>query len=297
MPPMTDAHVHFFTTADLRRVAGALPYSLPEPHPLTRYLDGLIAAGCDVDLLNNVHLSILPDSENVFESFDELARLQDSNPEKYGKIRIIGTILADPAYADAARLAHPQVKGVRIVLHDAKPEQIGARDFCDAAWLDMYARLRADQHVHVYAQDPTVNLQILRRLPESVSVGIDHLGTCQPARGVDDPDYVALLLEARARGNVFFKGPGYRTANRAAEVAPFAARIAELVGPDKLILQASDAPHVGKDQDGTPFQDLFTPRTALDFSTRLAGLVADGNDASTRLLLNGAAATTFHLHQ
>ena len=43
---------------NLRRVAGSLPYALPEPHPLTAYLDTLIDAGIAPTLHNNVHLSI-----------------------------------------------------------------------------------------------------------------------------------------------------------------------------------------------------------------------------------------------
>ena len=79
-----DSHVHFYTSQDLRRVAGSLPYALPEPHPLTTYLDTLIDAGIAPTFLNNVHLSILPDSENVFASFDELKHLQAANPLRYG---------------------------------------------------------------------------------------------------------------------------------------------------------------------------------------------------------------------
>ena len=74
----TDCHVHFFTSQDLLRVSAALPYALPAPHSLTVYLDNLIDAGIAPRLINNVHLSILPDSENVFASFDELKSLQPS---------------------------------------------------------------------------------------------------------------------------------------------------------------------------------------------------------------------------
>lgn len=79
-------------------MAGSLPYTLPEPHPLTAYLDTLIDAGIAPTLLNNVHLSILPDSENVFASFDELRKLQAADPLRYGDVKLVGTIKAEPAY-------------------------------------------------------------------------------------------------------------------------------------------------------------------------------------------------------
>src|SRR5690606_16320814 len=129
-----DSHVHFYTEADLANVQGKLPYSMPKPHSLTDYLGQLQRSGFVPRFLNNVHLSILPDSENVFASFEELKVLQAGNPAVYGAIRLVGTIKADPQYATDVRLGHPQVAGVRIVLHDAKPESIGTGAYSGAVW-------------------------------------------------------------------------------------------------------------------------------------------------------------------
>jgi predicted TIM-barrel fold metal-dependent hydrolase len=291
--PRTDAHVHFYTARDLARVGGGLPYALPAPHPLGAYLDTLIDAGVTPTLLNNVHLSILPDSENVFASFDELAGLQQRNPLRYGSVRLVGTILAAPLYANAERLAHPQVQGVRIVLHDAVPEAVGDDAYADADWQQLFARLRPDQHVHVYAQEAEVNLKVLRQLPERIPVLIDHLGTCCPERGVDEPAFTALLREAEKRGNVYFKGPGYRTAIDVADALPFAVRIAERVGAHRLLLEASDAPHVGGDREGRAYADHFTPLAAFDFVTRLARATAARTGTTADALLRGASAEIF----
>jgi predicted TIM-barrel fold metal-dependent hydrolase len=291
--PRIDAHVHFYTASDLARVGGGLPYALPAPHPLSAYLDTLIDAGMTPSLLNNVHLSILPDSGNVFASFDELAGLQERDPLRYGSVRLVGTILADPFYANADRLAHPQVQGIRIVLHDAAPEAVGDDAYADVDWQQLFARLRPDQHVHVYAQEPAVNLKVLRQLPERVPVLIDHLGTCHPERGVDDPAFAALLREARARGNVYFKGPGYRTAIDVAAALPFAVRIAERVGAHRLLLEASDAPHVGGDREGRAYADHFTPLAAFDFVARLARATAARTSIAPDALLRGASAEIF----
>ncbi|SDE83629.1 amidohydrolase family protein [Limimaricola pyoseonensis] len=290
---MIDAHVHFYTARDLARVAGGLPYALPQPHPLTGYLDRLIDAGRKPRLINNVHLSILPDSENVFAGFDELAALQARDPARYGGIAGIGTILADPAYATAARLAHPQVKGIRMVLHDRAPESVGAGAYSGAAWRELYARLRPDQHLHVYAQDPATTLEVMAQLPEEVPLVIDHLGTCRPERGTDDPAFLKLLATAKARGNTWFKGPGYRTSTDAAVVAAFAGRIIDTLGPGRLVLGASDAPHVGADHDGRPFAESYTPLGALDFAADVAARVARATGIAAETLLSGAAAEMF----
>lgn len=293
---LVDSHVHLYSQADLDRVAGGLPYALPAPHPLQFYLDLLIDAGFKPDLVNNVHLSILPDSENVFSSFAELDALKDRDPVKYGGVTLVGTILATPAYTTVERLAHPQVKGIRIVLHNARPEAVSESAYATEDWAAMFARLRSDQHCHVYAQDPGVNLKVLRQIPTHVPVIIDHLGSCQPERGADTSIYTELLQEAASRCNVWFKGPGYRTSTDTSRTADFATRIVQALGANKLILEASDAPHVGEDQTGRAYADLFTTQSALQFTSDLASLVAVRTGTSSQALLHGACGTIFNQH-
>lgn len=292
-----DTHVHFYTRDDLARVAGNLPYALPAPHPLTSYLDRLIVLGLTPCAINNVHLSILPDSENVFASFAELESLKTQNPERYGHIELVGTILADPAYATAGRLAHPQIKGIRIVLHDATADSVGDQAYATPDWQQLYNRLRPDQHVHIYAKSAAVNLKVLRQVPTHVVVMLDHLGTCHPELGADDADFSALLREARRRGNVYFKGPGYRTSIDAAIAAPFAARIVREVGDDRLILEATDAPHVGKDNDSNVYADHFTPAKSFEFVRNLARLTAEQTGVAPDVLLRGQASILFTVPQ
>lgn len=289
MKKIIDTHVHFYTGEDLARIGGNLPYSLPAPHPLKSYLDDLIDQGRKPALINHVHISILPDSENVFRSFEELAELQRQNPARYGGIELVGTIKADPHYATRERLSHPQVKGVRVVLHDTPAEAISDGQYKTAEWQALYARLRPDQHVHVYAKSPAANLKVLRQIPPHISVAIDHLGTCYPENGVQDADFQALLAEAKQRGNVWFKGPGYRTDIAPEAVAPFATEILRQVGADKLVLEASDAPHVGKDDAGRIYADHFTAASAFDFTHAVAEATARETDVDAAALLHGHA--------
>jgi predicted TIM-barrel fold metal-dependent hydrolase len=291
MLPLTeriDSHVHFYTSEDLRRVAGSLPYTLPEPHPLTAYLDTLIDAGITPTLLNNVHLSILPDSENVFASFDELKQLQAINPQRYGNVKLVGTIKADPAYATQERLAHPQVIGARIVLHDARPETVSATCFSDESWSALYARLSPHQHLHIYAKEAETNLRVLRQIPRDVRVIIDHLGTCHYERDVIEPAYITLLAEASERGNVWFKGPGYRTSVDPEKTAGFVKQIVGMVGADKLILEATDAPHVGTDNQRSPYSKCFDSGKAFKFVDAVAQHVSKQTKIPVEQLLRGA---------
>ncbi|MHA6195408.1 amidohydrolase family protein [Pseudomonas wadenswilerensis] len=290
---LIDSHVHFFTQEDLKALGDDLPYELPAANPLKDYLDALSGKGLSPVLLNNVHLSILPDSENVFASFKQLEALQRANPGQYEHIALVGTIKADPLYANAQRLGHPQVIGVRIVLHDAPPASVATDTYATPAWQALYQRLAAHQHVHVYAQDAATNLRVLQQIPASVRVVIDHLGTCHASRGADDGAFLQLLEAARQRGNVWFKGPGYRTSTVVAEVAPFAQRIVETLGADRLLLQASDAPHVGADPTGNAYAGHFDPVSAFDFVRQLAETVARRTNVSAETLLNGAVATLF----
>ncbi|MFK0092342.1 amidohydrolase family protein [Pseudomonas sp. NPDC090592] len=282
-----DSHVHFYTSADLERVSGGLPYQLPAPHPLTEYLDRLIESGVTPVMLNNVHLSILPDSENVFASFSELARLQDQNPARYGMIKLVGTIKADPEYATVERLSHPQIVGVRIVLHDARPDTVVGGQFSSAAWLELYARLRVNQHVHIYAKEAETGHRVLQQVPENVRVVIDHLGSCHSERGAEEPAYLKLLAEAKRRGNVWFKGPGYRTDTDPLETAKFVSRIVREVGCDRILLEATDAPHVGMSNSGEVYKDLFDVAKAYSFVDEVARSACLSAGLSERHLLQG----------
>nr|WP_315435334.1 amidohydrolase family protein [uncultured Pseudomonas sp.] len=285
----TDSHVHFFTSQDLRRVSAALPYALPEPHSLTAYLDNLMAAGIAPTLINNVHLSILPDSENVFASFDELKNLQAADPQRYGGVRLVGTIKADPAYATKERLSHPQVIGVRIVLHDARPQTVSPTQFSDEQWLAFYQRLQPHQHLHIYAKEAETNLRVLRQIPGDVRVIIDHLGTCHPERGITEPAWIALLAEASVRGNVCFKGPGYRTNSQPEETARFVTQIVRAVGADKILLEATDAPHVGTDNEGVKYSERFNSEKAFNFVDAVARHVSQASEIPIGQLLRGAS--------
>ncbi|WP_426130380.1 amidohydrolase family protein [Pararhizobium sp. PWRC1-1] len=288
-----DAHAHFYTSDDLAAVDETLPYALPAPHSLSEYLQRLADCGAVPKVLNNVHLSILPDSENVFASFAEMVLLRKTAPEKFGDIQLIGTIKADPDYATVERLAHPQVIGIRIVLHDTPPQLVADDAYGGDKWKALFDRLASHQHVHIYAMEAETTLRVLRQIPQHVRVVIDHLGSCHAERGASEVSYRELLDEAKRRRNVWFKGPGYRTSITVAEALPFVVAIVDVVGPDRILLSASDAPHVGADHEGRLFASHFDALSALKFSEALARAASEITSVPTNQLLNAAADQIF----
>lgn len=264
-----DVHAHFYTKDHLSAHKGALPYALPNPCLLQSHLDQLIALGLLPYLICNVHLSILPDSSHVFDSLDTLERLKRENPNKYGGIHMLGFINAAPEYATEAHLDYKGIKGVRLVLHDTKPESIVENEYKSEQWQNLYQRLiERDQHFLIYATNPATVLKILSCLPDKLKIDIDHLGNCESH--VDDPNYTSLLREAKRRNNVYFKGPGYRTSINPHDVLPYMLKIIEIVGYDKLLLGATDAPHVGADATGSDYRISFPNlATIIGYQSRL----------------------------
>lgn len=111
---------------------------------------------------------------------------------------------------------------------------------------------------------------MLRQLPDHIRVVIDHLGTCHVERGAGEPSIRALLDEARRRGNVWFKVPGYRTSTIVDDVVPFVKAIVHAVGTDRMLLSDSDAPLVGSDSQGRGFASHFNTVSALEFCEAVA---------------------------
>lgn len=292
-----DSHVHFFDRNDLSVIEGPLPYQLPRPHRVKDYLDRLDILGIKPSIIANVHLSILPNSDNVFRSFSELEELQRSDPDRYKGITMIGTLVADPQYATEDKLKHPQVKGVRIVLHDKTADAVSDSEYLTSEYNALFARLRNDQHVHIFGKRPSTILKVVRQIPEHVTIAIDHLGTCFPYEVVENNAHISLLQIARMRGNVYFKGPGYRTDITPQAVVPIVERIIAAVGPQKVVLSASDAPHVGKNNDGRPYSKHFTPSSAFAFARTIAEKVAENGRASVIQLLHDNFLNLLRLEQ
>lgn len=296
-----DSHVHLYTADDLKKVnTNGLPYVLPAPHSLHGYLQHCEEQlGSLPTLINNVYLSILPDSENIIHSFEQMDALKKANPQKYGNIQLVGTVKAIPGPVTAELIKHPQVKGIRFSLHDLSPEKVGEAQYKSKAWQETFLALRSDQHVHIYAKQPATILKILKQIPASVTIVADHIGICDPEKGPDDQHFQALLSEAARRKNVYFKGPGYRTKINPMEVVPYVEAIIRKIGADKIILQATDAPFVGKNTQGVTFKDAFDLKKIHAFTHQLAAEIVRRNQGpeplTTHQLLNQNLERLLHM--
>ncbi len=256
-----DVHIHLYNASYLKKHDDGLPYLATEPYPLQQYLDQMIDLDMYPYLVCNVNMDILRNPNHVFDSLAELKRLKKHDSRKYGDVHLLGFTKADPQYATAEILAQDNIKGVRLVLHKTKPEAIDDQ-YQTEDWQHLYERLlNHDQHFLIYATNPATILKILRYLPKQLKTGIDHLGNCES--NVDDPNYTALLNEAKQRDYVYFKGPGYRTSIDPDQVLPYLQKIIDNVGYEKLLLGASDAPHVGPDPHGVPYRSLLPDLNAI----------------------------------
>ncbi|MNE51981.1 hypothetical protein D3C80_1466350 [compost metagenome] len=87
---------------------------------------------------------------------------------------------------------------------------------------------------------------------------------------------------------MWFKGPGYRTCVHPEETARFVTQIVCAVGADKILLEATDAPHVGTDNKGIPYSDLFNLGKAFNFVDAVALHVSKETRTPVGQLLRGA---------
>ena len=234
-----DAHCHCFTEAHLTKADPASRLQL-HAYTLREHLDGLLAtAGPQQGIVVvNVALSALPTSQHVIDSFDELTRLQTLYGTRYSRVScILGTVRADEANA-ATLLANPLVIGARCFLATATPASAA-----EAVSIAPFHALRThDKYMELLAMDLATLHAAVRAIPSDIALMIDHLGAwAAPPLA----EYRALLATLASRtGRVLLKGPGHRTSEFPPVVAEYVAAAIGILGPDGVLLSATDAPHV-----------------------------------------------------
>lgn len=72
--------------------------------------------------------------------------------------------------------------------------------------------------------------------------------------------------------------------------------IVRTLGIDKILLQASDAPHVGSDDQDRKNADYFTASGALTYTNNLAEAACKHNDNNVLQILHGATSELFPVH-
>ena len=133
------------------------------------------------------------------------------------------------------------IVGIRLNLIGAADPQLKS-----PVWQAALARLHAlGWHVELHVEARRLPALLQPLLEAQVSVVVDHFGRPDPALGVDDPGFAALLAAGRSR-RVWVKISGaYRNgANGRGEAIALAAmpRLKDALGLDRLVW-GSDWPH------------------------------------------------------
>ncbi|CAJ0721979.1 MULTISPECIES: amidohydrolase family protein [Ralstonia] len=223
-----DMHAHVFERG--LQLADARRYAPTYDAPLPAYLAQLDAHGVSHGVL------VQPSFLGVDNSY-LLAALKQA-PQ-----RLRGVAVIDPAAPETllTQMNAEGIVGIRLNLIGAADPQLKS-----PVWQAALARLHAlGWHVELHVEARRLPALLQPLLEAQVSVVVDHFGRPDPALGVDDPGFAALLAAGRSR-RVWVKISGaYRNgANGRGEAIALAAmpRLKDALGLDRLVW-GSDWPH------------------------------------------------------
>lgn len=223
-----DTHAHVFERG--LPLANARRYAPSYDAPLAAYLAQLDAHGVSHGVL------IQPSFLGVDNSY-LLAALKQA-PQ-----RLRGVAVIDPTAPDAllAQMNTEGVVGIRLNLIGAPDPQLKS-----PVWQAALMRLHAlGWHVELHVEARRLPALLQPLLDAQVNVVVDHFGRPDPALGIDDQGFAALLAAGRTR-RVWVKVSGaYRNgSNGRGKAVALAAmpRLKDALGLDRLVW-GSDWPH------------------------------------------------------
>ena len=223
-----DTHAHVFERG--LQLADARRYAPTYDAPLPAYLAQLDAHGVSHGVL------VQPSFLGVDNSY-LLAALKQA-PQ-----RLRGVAVIDPAAPETllTQMTAEGIVGIRLNLIGAADPQLKS-----PVWQAALARLHAlGWHVELHVEARRLPALLQPLLEAQVNVVVAHFGRPDPALGVDDPGFAALLAAGRSR-RVWVKISGaYRNgANGRGEAIAQAAmpRLKDALGLDRLVW-GSDWPH------------------------------------------------------
>ncbi len=223
-----DTHAHVFERG--LPLANARRYAPTYDAPLPAYLAQLDAHGVSHGVL------IQPSFLGVDNSY-LLAALKQA-PQ-----RLRGVAVIDPAAPETllAQMNAEGIVGIRLNLIGAADPQLKS-----PVWQAALARLHAlGWHVELHVEARRLPALLPPLLEAQVNVVVDHFGRPDPALGVDDPGFAALLAAGRSRRMWVKISGAYRNgANGRGEAIAQAAmpRLKDALGLDRLVW-GSDWPH------------------------------------------------------
>jgi predicted TIM-barrel fold metal-dependent hydrolase len=268
-----DTHVHLFTQNDSDNSAIPLVYERKALNTPNLYLD--ILKDNKPEGIVVVDFSKAKDSEHVINSLEEL---------KSKGIKAAGVIKANiDDERTAGWMKRSDVKGIRLYAVAGVPDLSGDK------WMAVFDAVKKNgQHILVFGSGDNL-LQLVAQIPHEITILVDHLGMPDilPS-GVDA--YTKLLEIAKNRGNIYFKGPGYRTSLDIEKVKPFVKTIVAAVGVNRLILGASDAPFAGPspEHEGRNFNEFMDYEKVLPFISQLAVVASSDTEGVEKVLFGNA---------
>lgn len=273
--PWIDTHVHLFCESDDNK---DIPFLYPTNvlNTADNYLKALNENKPQAVVV--VDFSKSKDSQHVISSLDEL---------KQKGIKAAGVIKANLNDERTFQwLQREDVKAIRIYAKDSMPDLSGQK------WADIFATLKEkSKHILVFGEGIYL-VGTIKQIPEDITILIDHLGS--PDIDNKDLPYEELLEIAAVRGNIYFKGPGYRTSLDVEKVKPIVKKIVTKVGIEKLMLGASDAPFAGPVSDPSPqyankkFCEVMDYQKVMDFTKKLAEAASTNEIDRQKILYNNA---------
>lgn len=223
-----DTHAHVFERG--LPLAGARRYAPSYDAPLAAYLAQLDAHGLSHGVL------IQPSFLGVDNSY-LLAALKQA-PQ-----RLRGVAVIDPTVPETflAQLDTEGIVGIRLNLFSVPDPQLTS-----PTWQAALRRLHAlGWHVELHVEARRLPALLPPLLEAQINVVVDHFGRPDPALGVGDPGFAALLAAGRSR-RVWVKVSGaYRNGDGGdGEATALAAmpRLKDALGLDRLVW-GSDWPH------------------------------------------------------
>ncbi len=227
-----------------------------------------------------VDFSKSKNSEHVVQSLDEL--------KKKG-VKAAGVIKADLGEPRTLQwMDRADVRGIRLYAKESVPNLSGDE------WEKAFAKVKKNkQHILIFGSGENL-IATIKQVPEDIVILADHLGLPDVFSTNGDPTFRDLLALAKKRGNLYFKGPGYRTSLDVEKVKPVVKAIVEAVGIDKLILGASDGPFAGPvleptpQYDGKKFGEVMDYNKVISFISELASSVANNGAEKDKILCDNA---------
>jgi predicted TIM-barrel fold metal-dependent hydrolase len=236
--PIVDCHAHIFTPdMPLANAAWMRPDYAFTAEDYLRVLDA-----------HGVHFGVIA-GISIYGSYNDYMIEQ---LRRYPRLR--GTVNIEPTTDRYTldRMKADGVVGVRLQLSRRKE----LPDFADESWRLLLRRVAdLNWHVHLAVEGPLLSGVLPKLEASGVRIVLDHFGHPDPARGLEDEGFRALLrsvekgrtwVKLSAGYRLTWQGQGNGTPDpRAIALAQTAAtKLVEVAGPERL-LWGSDCPFVG----------------------------------------------------